>query len=161
MQQAVVFPTSVQAAAVSMTPHGVASRLVLFALTDGRIAALDKRLLDARSTAMRVSEGELPMPTAPSSALLDVPGTSIVNYNQSVWRVRGICTGSTGLESTSLAFAYGLDMFFTQLMPRNRFDALSADFNRPLLLVTVGALLLAVVVTQLMHHRQRQLAAWR
>ena len=32
----------------------------------------------------------------------------LINYNQTVTNIKGIVTSPTGLESTSLVFAYGL-----------------------------------------------------
>lgn len=50
-------------------------------------------------------EGVIPyMPELP------IPSDAIINYNQTVQRVRGIHTSPSGLESTCLVFVYGLGM---------------------------------------------------
>jgi hypothetical protein len=50
-------------------------------------------------------EGVIPyMPELP------MPSDAIINYNQTVQRVKGIHTSPSGLESTCLVFAYGLGM---------------------------------------------------
>ena len=36
---------------------------------------------------------------------------SVINYYKQVYNIRGIHTVSTGLESTSVVFAYGLGMY--------------------------------------------------
>ena len=39
---------------------------------------------------------------------LPTPFEALINYNQSVFNIRGVHTSPAGLESTSLVFAYGL-----------------------------------------------------
>jgi len=39
-----------------------------------------------------------------------MPSESIINYNQTVQRVKGIHTSPSGLESTCLVFVFGLGM---------------------------------------------------
>ena len=39
---------------------------------------------------------------------LPVPSEALINYNQTVFGVRGIHVSPTSLESTSLVFVYGL-----------------------------------------------------
>jgi hypothetical protein len=70
---------------------------------------------------------------------------SIINYYKYVYNIRGIHTVATGLESTSVVFAYGLgmksekfksndeflclDLFFTRVFPSRIFDQLKDDFD--------------------------------
>lgn len=42
---------------------------------------------------------------------IQVHAESIINYNQSVFRVSGIHTSPSGLESTCLVFVHGLGEF--------------------------------------------------
>ena len=46
-----------------------------------------------------------------------------------VAKIRKVMTSPALLESTSLVFAYGLDLFFTRVAPSNTFDVLSESFN--------------------------------
>jgi len=57
-------------------------------------------------------EGVIPyMPELPMSS------ESIINYNQTVQRVKGIHTAPSGLESTCLVFVYGLGMYWLEYVP--------------------------------------------
>ena len=48
---------------------------------------------------------------------LALPPEMILNYNQTVSSPRGVVTAATGLESTTVAFVYGLDMYCTSMTP--------------------------------------------
>lgn len=79
----------------------------IVALSTGNIIELPWILLDPRrpftSTPEMKEEGILPyMPEIP------VPSETMINYNQTLNRIRTIITSPSGLESTSLVFAYGL-----------------------------------------------------
>ena len=78
----------------------------------------------------------------PYHPLIPIDVSFLLNYNLTVTRVTAIDSSPTLLESTSLVFVSGLDLFFTQAAPSKRFDVLSEDFNRPMLLLSVGALVL-------------------
>lgn len=51
--------------------------------------------------------------------------------------LRGVATGPAALESTSLMFAHGLDLFYTRLAPSKTFDELPDDFPFALLVIIV------------------------
>ena len=48
-----------------------------------------------------------------------------------------IITIPSDLESTSLVFAYGHDLFFTKIQPDNTFDLLGEEFSYVLLIISV------------------------
>lgn len=52
------------------------------------------------------------------------------------------------LESTSVVFAYGIDLFLTRVAPSGSFDILSEDFNKMQLVLTIVGLAVAIVVTK-------------
>jgi hypothetical protein len=64
------------------------------------------------------------------------------------------------LESTSLVFAFGLDMFLTRIAPSNTFDVLNENFNKVQLVFTVSGLLLAILITRPMVERKRLREKW-
>ncbi len=45
---------------------------------------------------------------------LALPQEMILNYNQTIARPRGVAVAPTGLESTSVVFVYGLDVYCTR-----------------------------------------------
>jgi hypothetical protein len=80
-------------------------------------------------------------------------------YHQ-VTNVRRIVTAPALLESTSLIFAYGLDMFLTRVAPSNTFDVLSENFNKAQLVFTVSGLLVAILITKPMVQRKKLNEKW-
>jgi hypothetical protein len=66
----------------------------------------------------------------------------------------------TQLESTSLVFAYGLDMFLTRVAPSGTFDVLSEGFNKIQLVCTVVGLAVAIVVTKTLVKSRALKAKW-
>ena len=74
--------------------------------------------------------------------ILDFDAKQIVNYNQTVERLAGVAVEPTALESTSIAFAYGLDLFLAPLAPSKQFDMLDVNLN----ITTLGGTLVLLVV---------------
>ncbi|KAJ4835803.1 hypothetical protein Tsubulata_045038 [Turnera subulata] len=54
---------------------------------------------------------------------------SYVTHNLKVEGLRGVLTVPAKLESTTLIFSYGVDLFFTRLAPSKTYDSLTEDFN--------------------------------
>ena len=77
-----------------------------------------------------------------------------------VANIRHILTSPALLESTSLVFAYGLDLFFTRVAPSGTFDILSENFNKAQLVLTISGLAVAIVVTKPMVARKRLRERW-
>jgi hypothetical protein len=77
-----------------------------------------------------------------------------------VAHVERIVTAPALLESTSLVFAYGLDLFFTRVAPSNTFDVLSENFNKLQLVLTVSGLAVAIMVTKPMVGRKLLREKW-
>lgn len=61
---------------------------------------------------------------------------------------RKILTTPALLESTSLVFAYGQDLFFTRISPSGAFDVLSDRFNKIQLVLIILALSGAILVVR-------------
>uniref|UniRef100_V5H5V3 ER membrane protein complex subunit 1 n=1 Tax=Ixodes ricinus TaxID=34613 RepID=V5H5V3_IXORI len=158
--QSYVFPSSIEAMSDTVTEKGITSKHVLVALPSGAILELPKALLDPRRpitpTAMHREEGLIPyMPELPISA------EHIVNYNQSVARVTGFATAASGLESTCLVVAYGLDLFYTRVAPSKTFDILKDDFDHVLISVVLTLLILVSYVSKRFSARKALRAAWK
>jgi hypothetical protein len=64
------------------------------------------------------------------------------------------------LESTSIVFAYGLDLFLTRIAPSNTFDVLNENFNKAQLVLTVSGLAVAIMITKPMVARKRLRERW-
>jgi hypothetical protein len=64
------------------------------------------------------------------------------------------------LESTSLVFAYGLDLFLTRAAPARTFDMLGEDFNKVGLLGATLAMGVATVASGWYTARKELAASW-
>ena len=67
----------------------------------------------------------------------------------------------TFLESTSLVFAYGFDVYQTLRRPSQAFDVLKEDFNHVALLGTMGGLVGAIYIVQHFSDKKRLNDAWK
>lgn len=80
-------------------------------ISTGAIVEMPWHLLDPRRPVLNTNqpreEGTIPyIPELPLSS------ESVINYNQSISRIKGIYTAPSGLESTSLVVAYGLGKIY-------------------------------------------------
>jgi len=85
----------------------------------------------------------------------------MLNYFKKVEDIKEITTAPTYLESTSLVFAHGLDVFFTQTAPSNTFDVLNSDFNYQALLLTTVSLLVFTIVADRVAKKRDIAWLWR
>jgi len=159
-RQAYVFPGFLSSMAATITEKGITSKHLLFALASGGILELPKMLVDARRplepTAEHREEGLLPyIPELPRHYEM------VINYNQSVYNVRGIHTSPAGLESTSLVLAYGLDIFYTMVTPSKKFDVLKDDFDYFFIGSVLFAMIAVSVISQKLAGRKALNRAWK
>ena len=77
-----------------------------------------------------------------------------------VAKTQKIITSPALLESTSLVFAYGLDLFFTRVAPSNTFDVLSESFNKAQLVITIAGLAFAIVIVKPIVARKKLRERW-
>lgn len=85
---------------------------------------------------------------------------SYVTHTLKVEGLRGIVTSPAKLESTTLIFAYGVDLFFTRTAPSKTYDSLTEDFSYALLLLTIAVLLVAIVATWILSERKELQDKW-
>ncbi|VDD85928.1 unnamed protein product [Enterobius vermicularis] len=138
VSQAYIFPQGISAMGVTDTEQGLSTRSILIAMPFGGLYGISKRMLDARRPLEMTPEyaEEMLIPYRPE---IPIVSEDFINYNQTVLNVRAIKTAPSGLESTSLIFAYGLDLFFSRMTPSGTFDILKDDFDHKLIsLVLLG-----------------------
>lgn len=90
-----------------------------------------------------------------------MPYQSYLTHSYQVEGLRGMLTIPARLESTSLVFAYGLDLFYTHTAPSKIYDSLTEDFSYALLLITIIALLVAIAVTYVLSERKELAEKWK
>jgi outer membrane protein assembly factor BamB len=123
-----IFSQGVSAIQASDTEQGLSTRSLIIAMPFGGILEISRRFVDARRPLEMTADlrEEMIVPYMPE---LPVATEELINYNQSVSHIHGIKTAPSGLESTSLTFAYGMDLFYTRVTPSGTFDILKDDFD--------------------------------
>lgn len=86
---------------------------------------------------------------------------SYATHSLQVEGLRNIVTVAAKLESTTLVFGYGIDLFFTRIAPSRTYDSLTEDFNYALLLITIVALIAAIIVTWVLSEQKDLRDKWR
>ncbi|KAL3101933.1 hypothetical protein niasHS_003342 [Heterodera schachtii] len=154
-----IFPQGISAMAATSTEQGLTSRAVLVALPFGGVLEISRRFLDARRPIEMTAElsEEMLIHYIPE---LPFATEDLINYNQSTLNVRGIRTAPSGLESTSLVFVYGLDLFYTRSTPSGTFDILKDDFDYVFIAGVVILLCVASVVCKRIWRYQSIQQAW-
>ncbi|ESO01112.1 hypothetical protein HELRODRAFT_82224, partial [Helobdella robusta] len=160
MRQAYIFPSHITTLGVSMTEKGLTNKEILFAMESGSILGLPKVFIDPRRPEVvspeSREEGLIPyMPELPK------PADRIINYYQLVHDIRHIKTAPSGLESTSLVFCFGLDLFFTRVTPSKMFDVLKEDFDYFFISSVLIGMIVVSIVSQKLAQRKLLHRAWK
>ncbi|CAD1469229.1 unnamed protein product, partial [Heterotrigona itama] len=157
-RQAFIFPAAIESMRETITEKGITSKHIIVALANGGILELPWMMIDPRrpiNPEVR-EEGVIPyMPEIP------IHMDAIINYNQSVFRISGIHTSPSGLESTCLVFVHGLDLFYTRVAPSKTFDVLKEDFDYYLIVIVLAALLISSYITKKLASQKAQKQAWK
>ena len=72
-----------------------------------------------------------------------------------------LSSAATELESTSVVFVHGLDLYCTSMTPSKGFDLLNDDFDYYVISSVLMALIAAAFVTKKMSQRKALNQAWR
>ncbi|XP_076287604.1 ER membrane protein complex subunit 1 isoform X1 [Lasioglossum baleicum] len=157
-RQAFIFPAAIESMRETITEKGITSKHIIVALANGGVLELPWKMVDPRrpiNPEVR-EEGVIPyMPEIP------IHMDAIINYNQSVFRVSGVHTSPSGLESTCLVFVHGLDLFYTRVAPSKTFDVLKEDFDYYLIVIVLAGLLISSYVTKKLASQKAQKQAWK
>ncbi|KAK5945461.1 hypothetical protein PMZ80_002666 [Knufia obscura] len=132
---------------VTQTAQGITNRQLLAYLPHSHaIASIPRHILDARRpidrdpTTAEIEEGlfryDPSLPLNPQQFL---------SHSREVMGINSIMTAPTLLESTSMVFAFGHDVFGTQVAPSQTFDVLGRGFKKVQLVGTVVALYFGVL----------------
>ena len=134
--------------AVTQTRQGITTRQLLCTIAEqNSIIGIPRTILDPRRpfgrdpTPAEVEEGLFRY-----TPVLDFDTKLVLSHQREVAGVKDVIATPALLESTSLVFAYGIDIFGTRVAPSAAFDILGKGFNRLSLVSTVLALALGVGV---------------
>jgi len=158
--QSYFFSLGVKAMAVTATHKGITSKNILLGTTTDQVLAMEKRFLDPRRptkpTAMDKEEGLIPY-----NPNLPIIPHHVITTRHQVAGLRGILASPSRLESTSLVFSYGLDLFYTRVMPSKMYDTLDDhEFSYALLLVTLASLVVGTAAASVAVSSKELKAKW-
>ncbi|TGZ65078.1 hypothetical protein CRM22_006038 [Opisthorchis felineus] len=161
VQQSYIFSTAPTpgVAAVSLTERGITSKSIIFGLQKGSLIELPKTFFDPRR-ALDLSPELMEEGVLPYTPVLPLSDQAVISYNQTIMGVRAIRTAATGLESTSLVFAYGLDLFCTRISPSLTYDLLKEDFDYTAIATVTLGMIVASIATQRLAARRAVYRAW-
>ncbi|OCH86588.1 DUF1620-domain-containing protein [Obba rivulosa] len=159
-EQAYVFPFGIQTLTTTSTKYGISVKDIILATKNRQVQSIPRRLLDPRRPHHKPTSEEMEEWLIQYDPVIPDDPRRTLSHSYEVERVRRIITSPSLLESTSLVFAYGLDLFFTRVAPSDTFDVLSETFNKLQLVLTVGGLALAIVITRPMVARKRLREKW-
>jgi hypothetical protein len=141
LSQAYIIPNEISALTTTSTKQGISSKEVLAILPSSSIVTIPKRVLDPRRpigrdpNAAEAEEGLFRY--APT---IEIDPRSIITHERNMMGLKKVVASPAELESTSLVFAYGGDLFGTRVAPSMTFDILGKGFNKIQLVGTVVAL---------------------
>ncbi|MFQ6627707.1 hypothetical protein Gotur_006173 [Gossypium turneri] len=158
--QSYFFTHSLKAIAVTLTVKGITSKQLLIGTIGDQVLALDKRFLDPRRS-VNPTQAEREEGIIPLTDSLPIIPQSYITHSLRVEGLQSIITVAAKLESTTLVFAHGLDLFFTHYAPSRTYDSLTEDFSYALLLITIVALVAAIFVTWILSQRKELQDRWR
>ncbi|EXJ81182.1 hypothetical protein A1O3_07472 [Capronia epimyces CBS 606.96] len=162
ISQAFTIPEPISSLAVSQTAQGITTRQVLATLPNSNaIVGIPREILDARRpvdrdpTASEREEGLMRY-----FANLELDPKHFLTHAREVVGVRKIMASPSLLESTSVIFAFGHDVFGTQIAPSLAFDVLGKGFNKGQLALTVVALFAGVLALRPLARKKTVEGRW-
>lgn len=147
VSQTFVLGAPIQALAVTQTRQGISTRQVLGYLPESHgIVGLPRQFLEPRRPVGRdPTQAEMEEGLMRYHPAVEIDPKMIITHERDVIGVRKIITSPVVVESTSLVFAYGVDVFGTRVAPSFLFDILGKGFNKLSLVATVVGLGLGVL----------------
>lgn len=125
-----------------------------------KIHEISRRLLDPQRPHRRVSPEEAEVFLMQYDPVLPLPPRKTLSHSWSVFQTTNLLTSPTLLESTSLVFGFGLDLFLTRVAPSGKFDVLGEEFNKFQLVATIIGLAVAILFTAPIVRNKQLKAQW-
>ncbi|KAF3768556.1 DUF1620-domain-containing protein [Cryphonectria parasitica EP155] len=163
VSQTYILAAPVSVLAVTETRQGISSRQLLAYLPETHsIYGIPRALLEPRRVV-----GRDPSPLEAEEGLMkyhpaiEVDAKLIITHERDVVGIQKIITAPAIVESTSLVFAFGIDVFGTRVAPSFVFDILGKGFNKVTLVATVAALMVGVLVLGPIIRRKQINMRWK
>ncbi|QKX63492.1 uncharacterized protein TRUGW13939_10663 [Talaromyces rugulosus] len=146
VSQSFVIPEPISHMAVTQSRQGITVRQLICTLpSSNAIIGIPRNVLDPRRPVGRdATAGEMEEGLFRYSPYLEFDGRWYLTHSRDVADIQKVISSPTLLESTSLIFAFGGDIFGTRATPSQAFDILGSSFSKLQLLATVVALAVGV-----------------
>lgn len=145
---------------VSNTQQGITSKDLIMGMADGRLVSVSRKLVDPRRPET-LTESDAAEGLIPYAAILPISPLSNLNYNITIAKIRDISVHPSRLESTSLIFAVGLDLFFTPYSSHMSYDRLSHGFSPIVIVVMVIGLSIIALLLKRLSDRSELKKMWK
>jgi outer membrane protein assembly factor BamB len=162
LSQSYQVPAEITHMSVTQTRQGITSRELLVTVPAiNAIIGIPRTVIDPRRpvgrdpTAQEASEGLVKY-----TPLINFDPKWHLTHKYEVLGINNIITSESGIESTSLVFAYGLDIFGTRVAPSFAFDILGKGFNKISMLLTVVGLFVGVLFVAPLVKRKQINTMW-
>lgn len=155
-------PEPISKLAVTQTKQGITSRNLLAYLPASQaLVGIPYNVLDPRRPVGRDSnKDEQAEGLVRYSPVIEFDARWYLNHAREVLGLKEVVVSPAEVESTSLLFAWGLDVFGTRVGPSGTFDVLGSDFNKFQMLSTVVGLFVGTVVVAPLVMRKGVDARW-
>jgi len=156
------FETNQPAAALAATStkFSMTAKNIIIATKKNQIQSIPRKLLDPRRPKADPTTQQQEEMLIKYDPVIPADPRLVISHRYEVANVRKIITSPALLESTSLIFAYGLDLFGSRVTPSNTFDVLSESFNKAQLVLTIGGLTAAIAIAKPMVKRKKLKERW-
>ncbi|KAJ0411416.1 hypothetical protein ATCC90586_007076 [Pythium insidiosum] len=153
----------IQSLGVTVTSRGITPPYILVGMENGQIYKLPRGMINPRQPDKAPTQQELEEGLIQYTPLVPMHNNLnfMITYNQTIANVKAISTTPVELESTTLVFAHGLDLFYVRLAPANAFDVLPPDFNYELLVLLCLGFFGANVLAKHLAQRKALNEAWK
>jgi hypothetical protein len=147
LSQSYQIPAEITHMTVTQTRQGITSRELLVTVpSTNSIIGIPRQIIDPRRPIGRDPDAlEREEGLSRYSPSIQWDPKWHLTHKYEVIGIRDVITSESGIESTSLVFAYGLDIFGTRVAPSFAFDILGKGFNKLSMLITVAALFVGVI----------------
>ncbi|KAI1872283.1 uncharacterized protein JN550_004002 [Neoarthrinium moseri] len=137
----------ISALAVTQTRQGITTRqLLAYAPELHSIIGIPRMIIEPRRMVGRdPTPAEAEEGITRYSPAVELDSRLMITHERDIIGVQDIITAPAILESTSLVFAYGVDIFGSRVTPSMAFDVLGKGFNKVTLIGTVVALTAGVL----------------
>jgi hypothetical protein len=139
VSQSYHIPEPLSTLALSLTGQGITTRLILATLSySGALLSIPLPVLDPRRPVGRApTKDEVAEGLSTYVPNLEFNPQWVITHQREILGLKNVIAAPSGLESTSLVFGYGVDIYGTRVAPSGEFDVLGDGFAKGNMVSTV------------------------